>query len=314
MGNTLEQQTITICRNEQTAQACPAVIALGMFDGVHAGHRALLEHAVALAAQLDAASMVYTFSNHPRSVFAQAPPLLMTAGERRDAMLRLGIGSVMMEEFTPAIAALSPRAYVERLMGECDVRAMVAGFNYSFGAGGKGHEDTLRALGQALDFRVEVIPPVLYGGEYVSSTRIRRLIENGQIAEGNRMLSFPYAVEGPVVENRHIGTTIGFPTANQLPPAGKVLPLPGVYATIVRYAGNAYPAVTNVGDNPTVEGKFTTIESHLLGFAGNLYGAELRTEFMAFLRGEERFSGKEALAEQIARDVEAAKALLRSGA
>lgn len=308
----MEKQTNTMKTKPPAMQSnpnAPAVIALGMFDGVHAGHRTLLAHTAALAAQMGAASVVYTFSNHPRSVFLKAPLLLMTAAERERTMLGLGIGRVVMETFTKEIAALSPRAYVERLLEGCAVRAMVVGFNYSFGAGGLGREDTLRALGEEYGFRVDVIPPVSYEGEPVSSTRIRGLIESGEIEKANRMLVEPFAVEGPVVSNRHIGTSIGFPTANQMPPAGKVLPLPGVYATTVWHADRPYPAVTNVGDNPTVEGTFTTVESHLLGFEGDLYGAEIRTMFRTFLRKEERFISKEALAKQIAQDVVAARAL-----
>lgn len=286
------------------------VIALGMFDGVHAGHRALLRRAVELAQAHRAKSLVYTFSNHPRSVFAQAPKLLMTAGERRVCMLRLGVDQVRMDVFDRALADLSPEAYILRLMEDSEISGMVAGYNYSFGKGGEGSAETLHALGDAHGFQVEIIPPVQVAGKPVSSTLIRELLEAGEIEAADEMLVDAYAVSGSVVGNRHIGSEIGFPTANLRPPEEKALPLAGVYATRVLLADERFPAVTNVGSNPTVEGKFVSVESHLLDFSGDLYGREICVEFLKFLRVERRFDNKAALAKQISADTQQAKAFL----
>lgn len=284
-----------------------AVIALGMFDGVHLGHRALLLRTIALAEELHAMSMVYTFYNHPRSVFASAPKLLMTAEERECCIRKLGVDAVRMDVFDKTMAALTPKAYIERLMLTNDIRGMIVGFNYSFGSGGNGKAETLHTLGGAQGFCVEIIPPVNYKGSSVSSTRIRELVERGEISEANEMLCMPYSLYGQVVENRHIGTSMGYPTANLLPPEEKALPLSGVYATRVIWNGQSYPAVTNVGNNPTVQGKYTTVESHLIDFAGNLYGESICVEFRAFLRKEQNFGEKEALAKQIEEDTRRAK-------
>lgn len=288
----------------------PTVIALGMFDGMHMGHRALLTRAIALAKTHHAKSVVYTFSNHPRSVFASAPRLLMTAAEREACMLKLGIDTVQMDVFDRATASLSPRDYIERLLNASQVRAMVVGYNYSFGSGGGGKADTLHMLGDAEGFSVEIIPPINYRGSSVSSTRIRELIERGSVGEANEMLCAPYSLYGKVIENRHIGRSIGYPTANLLPPEDKALPLSGVYATRVFWRGEMYPAVTNVGNNPTVQGKFTTVESHLLDFTGELYEEVIRVEFHAFLRDERRFENKDALAAQIQEDARQAAMVL----
>lgn len=299
-----------ILMRENGMQREKTVIALGMFDGVHAGHRALLRRTTEMAQTHGAKSLVYTFSNHPRGVFARAPKLLMTAEERRNCMLRLGIDQVRMDVFDHAMAALSPEAYILRLMKDSEISGMVAGYNYSFGRGGEGNAQTLHALGDAHGFEVEVIPPVQMGGRPVSSTLIRELLEVGEIKAANEMLVDAYSISGTVEGNRHIGSEIGFPTANLRPPEEKALPLAGVYAARVLFAGERFPAVTNVGRNPTVEGKFVTVESHLLDFSGDLYGKEIRVEFLAFLRAEHRFESKEALAKQIAADAQRAKAIL----
>lgn len=288
-----------------------AVIALGMFDGVHTGHRMLLEKAKELARLYRAKSMVYTFQNHPRSVFATAPKLLMSAAEKESCILRLGVDKVQQEVFTREMADLSPESYVGRLLFTHTVRAMVVGFNYSFGKGGIGAPDTLKRIGEERGFEVAVIPPVEFQGISVSSTRIREAIELGDVALANKMLAEPYTLHGKVIENRHIGRSIGFPTANIRPEQEKVLPLCGVYATRVWLNGKCYGGVTNVGDNPTVGGNSLTIETHLLEFEGNAYGETIAVKFHEFIREERRFQDKEALAAQIRRDKAQAAAMIQ---
>lgn len=294
-----------------TDQKQSAVIALGMFDGVHLGHRALLACAVETAKSLNCKSVAYTFSNHPRSLFARPPKLLTTPGERRERLLSTGVDIVSMEVFDRTTASLSPRAFVEELLREYAVRAIVVGFNYAFGQGGQGGARTLQVFGKEYGFDVHVIEPVAFEGETVSSSRIRELLETGNLHTANAMLCTPYVLCGKVSANRGIGKSLGFPTANILPPAEKVQPKPGVYITTVLYQGMRYAAVTNVGDNPTVSGKFVTVETHILDFHGDLYGQEICVEFRVRLRDEVRFPGKSELAQQIEIDTTRARAWLR---
>ncbi|HWR23681.1 MAG TPA: bifunctional riboflavin kinase/FAD synthetase [Feifaniaceae bacterium] len=287
----------------QDRKKTPAVVALGMFDGVHLGHRALLRRAVETAKELGAQSVAYTFSNHPRSVFAQAPKLLSTEEERRGCIKRLGLDRVQMEAFDKETAMLSPEAFVNRLREQYDVRAFVVGFNYTFGQGGRGTPEMLEALGKAHGFQVHIIPPVLFKGDTVSSTRIRQLVTTGGLADANSMLTEPYALTGPVVKNRRIGTSLGFPTANIRPPAEKALPATGIYVTSTLHGGRCYESVTNVGTNPTVNGSALSVETYLMDYTGDLYGKELTVRFHKRLRDEIRFASKEELVLQIRRDV-----------
>jgi len=291
----------------------PVVIALGMFDGVHAGHRALLRHTVETARAEGWESVVYTFSNHPRSLFGRDDKLLTTEEERVRCMKKLGLEHIQMELFDRDIAMLSPAAFTDMLLERYDARAFVVGFNYTFGQGSQGTPETLLTLGKERGFFVHVIPPVLYEGTMVSSTRIRQLIETGEMEAANAMLCGPYTLTGEVVRNWRIGTAIGFPTANIAPSPEKVLPCTGVYATSVRIGKSVLEGVTNVGNNPTVRGNKLTVETHVLDFDGDLYGREISVQFHKRLRGEVRYPDIQALVEQIAQDVEDTRAWFARG-
>ncbi len=287
-----------------------AVIALGTFDGVHAGHRALLHEAAALAETLHAVPLIYTFRNHPLSLFGREPRLLMTPEERIAVLEATGV-PVAADVFDAAFAATPPREFVRMLVERFGMRGAVAGFNYTFGDRGAGDTALLQALGKELGFSVRVLGPVSYENEPVSSTRIRAYLEQGELDAANAMLGTRYALSGTVAPNRRIGHTLGFPTANLEGYGNKVLPRSGVYATRAFLAGKAFPAVTNVGNNPTVEGQVTTVETHLLDFDRDIYGMPLRVEFEARLRGEVRFPSREALAAQIASDAAHAREILK---
>ena len=286
-----------------------SVIALGMFDGMHIGHCALLRQAVALAQANHVCSIAYTFENHPLSVFGVAPRLLSTSQERRQIMRGLGIDRVEMPEFDQKLADLAPEKFASILVEHYGAVAVVAGFNYTFGKGGKGTVDTLETLGSKMGYTVHVVKPVLYHGAPVSSSRIRQALAQGAVDCAADMLGRPYILAGQVNANRQIGTQIGFPTANLEPQANRMLPKSGVYATIAQTPMGRFPAVTNVGNNPTVHGKKMTIETHLLDFTGDLYGAVLQVEFHRYIREEHTFPSKAALAAQIGRDVAFAKGI-----
>ena len=285
-----------------------AVVALGMFDGMHRGHMALMERCVRMAASLAAVPAVYTFSNHPQTVLRQESPRCLSGeGERRALMEAQGIRDIRMTPFTKELAALSPEAFFDALQDIWDLRAVVAGYNYSFACGGTGTPEVLRALGRLRGFDAAIVPPVLFSGEPVSSSRIRACIEKGDVRTAAAMLGRPFALSGTVVRNRQFGRTIGFPTANIEPEPGIVLPPDGVYVTEAQVGGVCYRAVTNLGSNPTVSGERFFVETHLLDFSGELYGLPLCVAFLERLRGERKFDSPEALRARIAADVETAR-------
>ena len=289
-------------------------VALGMFDGMHVGHRALIARTVEYAAKQGCLSAVYTFANHPSTVLGGGSALLSDAAERAALMRSLGCDIVRMDTFTRELAALTPEAFVEMLFESWQVRRFVVGFNYTFGRFGEGTPEMLTALGARMGFSVDTVEPVLYRGEPVSSTRIRAAIEAGDVASATDMLSRPYALTGEVVANRRIGRRIGFPTANIAAEPGRVVPARGVYATEAVVRGETFRAVTNVGMNPTVGGDRLSIETHLIGFSGDAYGQPLTVRFLQRLRGETTFENVDALKRQIAQDVEAAKRIIAATA
>lgn len=288
-----------------------SVIALGTFDGVHAGHRALLREAKELAGKIGASPMIYTFRNHPLSPFGKEPKLLMTQLERLYALEASGI-RVAADMFDLTFASTPPEDFVKMLCSRFQMRGAVVGFNYTFGSKGMGDTALLKEMGAEMGFSVSVMEPVSHGGKPVSSSRIRSCLEAGDIPNANAMLGKRYQLSGTVQMNRRIGHTLGFPTANLENYGNKVLPLSGVYATRAVLAGRVYAAVTNVGNNPTVEGRRTTVETHILDFDADIYGMPLRVEFVERIRGEVKFSGREALAAQIGEDVKNAENILKN--
>ncbi len=289
----------------------PAVVALGMFDGVHTGHKALLQKTVEAAAAEHAVPAVYTFSNHPMEVLGGGVRLLSDMRERNAIIRRLGIEELVSEPFTAEVAALSTKAYVDALRERWDVRGLVVGYNYTCGERGAGTPETLAGIGKTHGFDVSVVPPVLYGDEPVSSTRIRTAVEHGEMELAAAMLGRKYSFSGRVVKNKRIGRRIGYPTANIEADPIRVMPPDGVYATYAYVEGAAYRAVTNIGNNPTVHGEKRTIETHIIGFDADIYGRELTVAFRFRIRGEITFTDVEALKKQIESDVAIASAKRR---
>lgn len=293
-----------------------AVIALGMFDGVHMGHRAILQHSIALAEELDAAAVAVSFRTHPQAVFGGEVPLLTLPDEREEIFNRLGLQALMLD-FDAAFAHLSPRDFVERLNSYFPIRAMVVGFNNRFGYKAAGDSDTLRAIGREMGFRTEVVEAVNWEGEPVSSSRIRGALTEGRLEEANTMLTRPYFYRGTVQKHRQLGRRIGFPTLN-IRPNGKLIVEAGVYAARVK-AGLALPqdgdglwhAVTNVGNNPTVTAERDVyIESHVMGEIPEMYGQAVYVELLQFIRPQVEFPSLEALKTQIAEDARVSEGFL----
>lgn len=284
----------------------PAVVALGMFDGVHLGHRALIRQAVEEAQKRDAKPVVFTFSNHPMEVLGGNVRLLSDISERNRILRSLGVAEVVSVPFTREMAALGTEAFIDLLQKRWEIRSIIVGYNYTCGDGGAGTPETLKKIGARSGFSVVVVPPVLYERTPVSSSRIREAIERGDVRTAEKMLLRRYTLHGSIVENRRIGRRIGFPTANMEPQEKRVLPMDGVYATFACVEGKAYRAVTNIGTNPTVQGEKRTIETHIIGFDADIYGKEMTIAFREFLRGELTFATLDELKEQIRADVEQA--------
>ena len=269
-------------------------LAVGFFDGVHLGHQRILAHA-------DAA---LTFMNHPATVFApdRAPRLLMTAEERLAAISALGVGRVIARDFTPALAAQPPEAFAESLRQEFpDLDTVFCGPNWTFGAGGSGTAETLRALG----FRVTEVPFATWRDEPVSSTRIRAALGEGDVSAAAAMLGRPYAASGRIVPGKGAGRQLGFPTLNVVPALGELPLARGVYAVDTPLGRG----VANWGVAPTMGDRAwpePVLEVHLLTPPPEPPPATLRVAFTAFIRPERTFSSVAELQEQITRDKQAA--------
>ncbi len=293
-----------------------SVLSIGVFDGVHLGHHAILEANVRRARELGAVPTVITFRHHPKGVLlGHAPKTLTTLDHRLELFARRGIEHTLVLDFDERLKSLSARDFVQRYAVEAlDTRAFVLGFDSKFGNGREGTPEFLREAG----FDVQVVPKVIVGERGVSSTAIREAVELGDLAAARSMLGRPVSVLGEVVRGENLGHRIGFPTAN-LDLHHELHPPPGVYACRARPVspeahGENHPAVSNIGFRPTVHrgprDPRPQVEVHLLDFDGDLYGQRIELEFVAHLRDEQRFAGLEELTAQIGRDVERAREIL----
>jgi len=255
---------------------------------------------------------VLSFEPHPLRVLApeRAPLLLNTIPEKARIMQSFGVDNLCITTFDRARADQSPEDFMADMVATYAPVVVVCGFNYTFGKGGKGTGKTLREFGKKNGFRTVIVPEVIVEGETVSSTRIRKVLSEGDIPMANRLLGTGYTLSGKVENGKQLGRTMGFPTANVRIPRHKALPAFGVYDCWLETADGSYhPAVVNVGRHPTLPEGNVTVEAHVLTEdALDLYGQHVRLSFMRFQRAEIRFDSKDELQEQIARDVEDARA------
>jgi riboflavin kinase/FMN adenylyltransferase len=280
------------------------VLALGNFDGLHRGHLKIIERVRRGAAEHGGTPMAMTFDPHPSRVVRpdKAPPLLMTKAQRLEALHRAGIACVAVVRFTHELSEWAPETFVRTVLVDwLRVSEVWVGANFLFGHGRSGNFSLLRVLGQQHGFRADKIDPVRYKDFVVSSTRVRRLITEARMDEAGALLGHPYYVDGTVVEGRRRGMTIGFPTAN-MATENELIPPHGVYATTMTIDGVVYCGLTNIGVRPTFNEMVPTIETHLLRYAGDLYGRRVRLSFVQRLRDERRFDTVEALRVQIEAD------------
>lgn len=305
----------TFRRDRLRADPRGAVVSLGMFDGVHLGHQAILTANVARARELDAQAAVVTFRRHPKALLlGRAPKTLTTLEHRLELFARAGIEHAVVLPFDPALRALSALEFVRQIALEgLGARSFVLGFDSKFGHDRGGTPESLRAAGHD----VRVAEKVVIQGRPVSSTAIREAVELGDLVAAAAMLGRPVSVFGRVVHGQSVGRGLGFPTANLNLHQG-LHPPPGVYACRVHHrtrpgAPRSFLGVCNIGFRPTLGGpppRRPQFEVHLLDFEGQLYGERLEVEFVARLRGEQRFGSLAELRTQIASDVAVARATL----
>ena len=288
------------------------VLALGNFDGLHRGHRKILDRLLRVAGERHATSVVMTFDPHPPRVVRpeKAPPLLMTKAQKLEALERAGVDGTAIVRFTPELSRWDPEAFARTVLVEwLGVAEVWVGANFLFGHDRTGNFSMLRALGRRYGFRTEKIDPVRYKDFVVSSTRIRRLISEGRVDEAGALLGHSYYLDGTVAHGDQRGRTIGFPTAN-LCTDNELLPPRGVYATTATIGGIVHPSVTNVGVRPTVDSSGRlSIETHIFEMDRDLYHASIRIGFVQRLRDERAFESLDLLRAQIAADCSRARVL-----
>lgn len=278
------------------------IVVLGNFDGVHRGHRALLQAARSLADDTRGEVVVWTFDTLPEAAIT---PL----SSREKLLLAEGADRILYASFA-TVKAFSPRRFVKEILHDTlGAGACVCGYNYTFGLGGSGTPTELATLCHEYGIACHVIPQITLDGEEVSSSRIRTLLREGDIVRAEALLGHPFSFLDTVVGGNRIGRTLGFPTINFTPEASRCLPRRGVYASSCRLPdGRVYAAVTNIGSRPTVTANDNAvIETHLLDFDGDLYGLEVEVILHAFLRPETKFPSKEALQSAIAEDMRRAR-------
>ena len=281
------------------------VLALGNFDGMHRGHLKIIERVRRGAEERGSTAVAMTFDPHPSKIVRpdKAPPLLMTHHQKLEALARGGMHGVAIIRFTPQLAQWDPETFVRTVLVEwLHVAEVWVGANFLFGHDRSGNFSLLRSLGARYGFRAEKIDPVRYKDFVVSSTRVRRLVAEGRVDEAGALLGHHYMLDGTVVQGQKRGRTLGFPTAN-LCAENELVPPAGVYATTLHVDGMAYPSITNIGTRPTFEsGQEHVIETHILNFDRDVYGARLRLGFVQRLRDEKKFDGIDALKTQIEAD------------
>ena len=293
-------------------------LTIGMFDGVHRGHQRAIKRLVGAARKAGAASVVLTFDPHPAQVLrGSSPPLLCSPAEKLARLAALEVDITVLQSFDRGFAAQPPEAFLDRLRTGRQLRAIVMTGESAFGRDRVGILATIRRLGTEMSFRVVEVSRLESDGGTLSSTRLRGLIEHGRLSEVRRLLGRRYAVVGRVVEGDRRGRELGYPTANLEFPAPVALPPDGVYAVHVGWGGdnplepaNTSDGVASLGVRPTFGGGARLLEAHLFDFAGDLYGEDLRMDFVRRLRGEKKFGSAEALIRQMDRDSQKARQVL----
>jgi riboflavin kinase/FMN adenylyltransferase len=285
-----------------------SIVTIGFFDGVHLGHRRILQTAVAKAKKLLKKSIVITLWPHPRIVLNQDVEtlrFLTTLEEKQNLIAENGIDILLILDFTPKLASQPAREFVQDLLiNKLNVSSIVIGYNHVFGHRGQGDFQLLKEMESAGNFKTFQVDPIKFDGINISSTKIRAALEQGNLAFANHMLGRPYEISGTIEGGKQIGRSIGYPTANISPVEPlKQIPGDGVYAVWVDYNGISYPSMLNIGKKPTLnDNSNRTIEAHIIGFNQNIYNEQITVRFIDKIREEEKFPSLDHLKKQLAKD------------
>lgn len=290
------------------------LLTIGVFDGVHLGHRYLISQLTELAQKQGLLSGVVTFRQHPQEVlFPQTRlPFLTNLAQRTTLLKNEGVEAIIVLSFTRELAQLSPRQFLRLLEKYLRMRGLVIGPDFALGQSREGDTDTLRRLGQEMGFSVTVVPPMIVDGEVVSSTAIRKALAEGDMKRVQKLVGRPFSLHGRVIPGAGRGIELGFPTANLDTNAEQALPAEGVYISQVHIDDQAYFSMTNIGQRPTFGENQRVVEVYLLDYHGDLYGQELNIDIIERLRGEIKFDTPEELKKQIAKDVKQGRAILKT--
>ncbi len=284
-------------------------IALGNFDGVHKGHCDLIQHMIKEAIDKNLKSALLVFDNHTKTVLTgEAPKTITTIDQKFNIFKNLGVELIYRMTFDREIMKLLPEEFVKDiLVDKLKVKSVVVGFDYRFGHKASGDAELLKKLGEKYDFNVIIVEPIYIDGELVSSTRIRNLLQEGNITEANNLLGRNYSIIGKVVGGKKLGNTLGFPTANLELTENFVIPKHGVYNTNTIVDNKTYSSATSVGKNPTFKDEGLKIESHIIDFSEDIYGKVIELEFVDYLRDEIKFQNLEQLKKKVQDDISKVK-------
>ena len=289
----------------------PKAVTIGIFDGLHLGHRELIAKVVAVSRREKIPGALLTFDPHPMKILFPEKEIKMIfdLNDRASVAKSLGLHHIIVESFNRALSEMEPKAFFEKiLLSKIQVKYLFVGYNFSFGKNRSGTLDLLKQLCEKNAVVLMVVPPVKMGDEIISSSKVRMAVLEGKPAVARAYLARPFYLKGEIEKGAGRGKKIGFPTANLMTKA-ELLPKKGVYTTTVEIDGGVFNSVTNVGDNPTFEEKNrrpVQVESHLLNFAGDLYGKTCKVNFMEYLRPEIKFGSVDQLIEAIKKDVKEA--------
>jgi len=290
------------------------LLTIGVFDGVHLGHKYLISQLTDHARQQNLLSGVVTFSQHPQEVLPPHTklPFLTSLTDRVSFLKNEGVEAIVVLSFTHELAQLNARQFVSLLKKYLRMRGLVIGPDFALGSNREGSTSTLSALGEEMGFSVTAVSPIMINGEVISSTAIRNALSNGDMKRVHNLMGRPFSLHGNVITGTGRGTGLSFPTANLDVNSRQALPAEGVYATWTYIDDKAHQSVTNIGKRPTFGDSERTVEVYVIDYHGDLYGHELKIDVVERLRSEIQFNSAEALKKQIAEDVKQSKAILNS--
>ena len=293
-----------------------AWLTVGVFDGVHRGHREIIRKLTADAHAHDAPAVLLTFDPHPASVLTgREIKCLTTPEERVDLLAGLGVDIVITQRFTPDLSTVPAYDYMSRLKETLGLSHLLIGYDFALGKGREGNANRLTEIGKELTYSVEIIKALSDESGVISSTEIRKLVTTGNVTEAAKLLGYNYSMSGEIIHGAERGRKIGFPTANVDYPKQKVIPSNGIYACHAWLGEEKFMAATNIGFNPTFtpERQIPSLEAYLLDFDRDIYGQNLKLEFVSRIRDELKFDSVEALIHKIHEDVEETRRMLNSG-